>query len=45
MSQEPEHEYSEDTIPITEPGETTLAGDAREQQHDGVNTGQLGHPH
>lgn len=30
---EPEHENTEDTIPVTEPGETTTWDDSREGSH------------
>ena len=30
---EPEHENTEDSIPVTEPGETTTWGDSREGGH------------
>ena len=34
MATEPEHENTEDVIPVTEPGETTTWSDSREDGHD-----------
>lgn len=30
---DPQHDYAEDPIPVTEPGETTTDGDSREDSH------------